>query len=91
MDFHDTFVKQELKDKFYFRTAYRNEPDFTVNTLNNQRNPTEQSKFETLNGNDLTVSENYQRLISQTLAGVFNTSTIIQKQLRVIGRNLLGK
>lgn len=74
IDFHDAFVKQELKDKFYFRTAYRNEPDFTVNTLNNQRNPTENSKFETLNGNDLTVSENYQRLISQTLAGVFNTS-----------------
>jgi hypothetical protein len=41
IDFHDSFVKQELKDKFYFRTAYRNEPDFTVNTLNNQRNPTE--------------------------------------------------
>jgi predicted ATPase len=74
IDFHETYVKHELKDKFYFRTAYRNEPDFTVNALNSQNNPTVKSKFETLSGNDLTVSENYQRLISQTLSGVFNTS-----------------
>lgn len=71
--FHETFDKGQIKDKFYFRTAYRNEPDFLINSLNNQSNPTENSKFETLNGNDLTVSENYQRLISQTLAGVFNS------------------
>jgi len=89
MEFHDSFVKQELGDKFYFRTAYRNEPDFTVNTLNNQKNPTEQAKFATLNGNDLTVSENYQRLISQTLAGVFdasnNTKTVENLREELIG------
>lgn len=72
--FHDMLEQKNYKDKFYFRTAYRNESDFTINTLNNQNNPTESSKFETLNGNDLTVSENYQRLISQTLAGVFDSS-----------------
>lgn len=89
IEFHDTFVKQELKDKFYFRTAYRNEPDFTVNSLNNQRNPTEHSKFESLNGNDLTVSENYQRLISQTLAGVFNESNNA-KTVEIYREELIG-
>lgn len=89
IEFHDTYEKQQLKDKFYFRTAYRNEPDFTVQSLSNQQNPTQSSKFETLNGNDLTVSENYQRLISQTIAGVFsstnNTKTVEQYREELIG------
>lgn len=90
IDFHEAIEAKQIKDKFYFRTAYRNEPDFTVQSLNNQRNPTEQSKFETLSGNDLTVSENYQRLISQTLAGVFNATnnskTVEQYREELIGQ-----
>lgn len=89
IEFHDVIDNKQLKDKFYFRTAYRNEPDFTVSTLQNQKNPTEKSKFETLNGNDLTVSENYQRLISQTLAGVFdstnNSKTVEQYREELVG------
>jgi predicted ATPase len=90
IQFHDNYEKQKLKDKFYFRTAYRNEPDFTVQSLNNQKDPTEKSKFETLNGNDLTVSENYQRLISQTLAGVFN-STNNSKTVEQYREELIGE
>ena len=90
IQFHDTYEKQNLKDKFYFRTAYRNEPDFTVQSLNNQKDPTANSKFETLNGNDLTVSENYQRLISQTLAGVFN-STNNSKTVEQYREELIGE
>ncbi|WP_205703528.1 AAA family ATPase [Hymenobacter radiodurans] len=76
IEFHDliNFQMDHLKGKFYFRTAYRNEPDFTIKTLNKQQDPSKSSKFDTLNGNDITVSENYQRLISQTLSGVFNNS-----------------
>lgn len=78
-----------LKGKFYFRTAYRNEADFTVDTLKNQSDPTANAKFETLNGNDITVSENYQRLVSQTLAGVFmsanNLKTVEQYREELIG------
>lgn len=89
IDFHETIDTKQLKDKFYFRTAYRNEPDFTVNSLKNQKDPTENSKFETLSGNDLTVSENYQRLISQTLAGVFSSGndnkTVEQFREELIG------
>lgn len=90
IEFHDTFDTKQIKDKFYFRTAYRNEPDFTVNSLNNQKDPTESSKFETLSGNDLTVSENYQRLISQTLAGVFN-STNNRKTVEQYREELIGE
>lgn len=81
---------QELKGKFYFRTAYRNESDFTITKLTNQSDPTANIKLETLMQNDITVSENYQRLIAQTLAGVFETSndTKTVEQLR---NELIGK
>jgi hypothetical protein len=65
---------EDLKGKFYFRTAYRNEADFTVSNLQNQNDPTAAVKLSTLMVNDQTVSENYQRLIAQTLAGVYNTT-----------------
>ncbi|MEQ7799762.1 AAA family ATPase [Pedobacter sp. ASV1-7] len=90
IDFHETFDKAHIKDKFYFRTAYRNEHDFTVNNLKAQKIPTESFKFDTLNGNDLTVSENYQRLISQTLAGVFN-STNNSKTVEQYREELIGE
>lgn len=81
---------QEVKGKFYFRTAYRNEADFTISNLKNQSDPTAAIKLETLMQNDITVSENYQRLIAQTLAGVFETSndTKTVEQLR---NELIGK
>ncbi|CAM3534700.1 AAA family ATPase [Aequorivita lipolytica] len=81
---------EQLKGKFYFRTAYRNEPDFTISNLTNQKDPTENIKLSTLMQNDITVSENYQRLIAQTLAGVYETAnndkTIEQLRNELIGR-----
>lgn len=61
IEFHENFDKNLIKDKFYFRTAYRNEPDFLINTLYDQQDPTTNSKFETLGGNVLTVSEKGKR------------------------------
>lgn len=90
IDFHDTYVQHELKDKFYFRTAYRNEPDFTINELRSQKDPTENSRLVTLNGNDLTVSENYQRLISQTIEGIYKSSNN-SKTVENFREELIGK
>lgn len=81
---------EELKGKFYFRTAYRNEPDFSVSQLQNQKNPTESIKLRTLMVNDLTVSENYQRLIAQTLAGVYKESNN-SKTIEELRNELIGK
>lgn len=81
---------EQLKGKFYFRTAYRNEADFTINGLANQNDPTQNIKLSTLMQNDVTVSENYQRLIAQTLAGVYenanNNKTIGQLRNELIGQ-----
>ncbi len=92
LEFHDylNLEQSQIKGKFYFRTAYRNEPDFTVSNLQKQIDPTQKTKLETLMLNDITVSENYQRLISQTLSGVFNslndTKTVEQLRDELIGK-----
>ena len=92
IDFHNGLIpnKENLKGKFYFRTAYRNEADFTVSNLKNQNDPTSKVKLSTLMVNDLTVSENYQRLIAQTLAGVYKT-TNDSKTIEELRNELIGK
>lgn len=92
MEFHNAqqYSQEQIKGKFYFRTAYRNEPDFTVSNLNKQNNPAESIKLENLMMNDRTVSENYQRLVAQTLAGVYedsnNTKTVQQLREELVGK-----
>lgn len=92
IDFHNqTFQNhREIKGKFYFRTAYRNEADFNISSLNRQSDPTQDSKLGNLMMNDITVSENYQRLISQTLSGVFNDSNNL-KTVETLREELIGK
>lgn len=79
-----------MKGKFYFRTAFRNEPDFSLSQLNKQHNPTENIRLSTLMENDLAVSANYQRLVSQTLFGLYNedNNSLTVEQLR---EQLIGK
>ena len=84
------FNQEQIKGKFYFRTAYRNEPDFTVHNLDKQDNPTKRIKLHNLIQNDKTVSENYQRLVAQTLAGVFE-STNDSKTVKELREELVGK
>lgn len=92
IDFHNVVNPNadQLKGKFYFRTAYRNEPDFSVSQLQNQQNPIDSIRLRTLMVNDLTVSENYQRLIAQTLAGVYLESNNF-KTIEELRNELIGK
>ena len=62
----------ETKGHFYFRSAYRNEPDFQINSMHRQNNPIDSIRVSTLIQNDQTVSENYQRLVANTISGVFD-------------------
>ena len=92
IQFHnnENFNGEQLKGKFYFRSAYRNEPDFTVNQLQKQNSPTARVKLQTLMQNDQTVSENYQRLVAQTLAGVYESSND-EKSVQELREELIGK
>lgn len=92
IEFHNDqqLSQEQLKGKFYFRSAYRNEPDFTVSTLSSQNDPTKSVKLKTLMQNDQTVSENYQRLIAQTLAGVYKATNNL-KTVEQLREELVGK
>lgn len=92
IDFHNnaTVNRHQIQGKFYFRSAYRNEPDFTVNQLQKQNSPITHIKLHNLMQNDLTVSENYQRLVAQTLAGVYKTSND-NKSVQELREELIGK
>jgi len=82
--------KESIKGRFYFRTAHRNEPDFTTSSLSRQNDPTQIIRFDTLMNTDACVSSNYQRLVSSTLAGVFN-STNDSKTVQQLREELIGR
>lgn len=70
VEFHET-AQGDLRKSFYFRSAYRNEPEFTTSTLNRQGPVTHERRFTRFIENDAAVQINYQRLISQSLESVF--------------------
>ena len=78
IDFYETAFSNtlgynnDIRGHFYFRSAYRNEPDFKIDYMKKQENPTQKIRLSSLIQNDQTVSANYQRLIANTIAGVFD-------------------
>lgn len=81
---------RNVKDRLYFRTAYRNEPDFNVQTLQRMALPTDQPRVDRFIVNEVSVSQNYQRLVGRTLGGVFDE----QNQEKLVGQlrdELTGK
>lgn len=60
------------KRTFYIRSAYRNEADFTVSGLNQVGSPLDSPRINRLIDNDASVSDNYQRIVSHTIAKVFS-------------------
>jgi predicted ATPase len=82
--------RADIKGKFYFRTAYRNEPDFTISRLEKLGDPTDNVGLATLMQNDVTVSNNYQRLVAKTLEGVYNQENDV-KSVATLRNELVGK
>lgn len=62
--------QDEVMGKYYFRSAYRNEPDFSIKNFHKQQNPKYSYKLN-LMSTDITVSENYQRIVSSAISGLF--------------------
>jgi AAA15 family ATPase/GTPase len=91
--FHNFFFSNNihaLQGKFYFRTAYRNQADFTVNGISKQNDPTTTFRFGNLIQNDAVVEENYQRLVSLTLKGIYDEKndhkSVLQLRDELIGK-----
>lgn len=95
IDFYDvtfpkTIGRSPIKGHFYFRSAYRNEPDFHIDSMKRQENPTNFVRLPTLIQDDRTVSSNYQRLIVNTIAGVFDNENN-KKTVENLRNELIGK
>jgi hypothetical protein len=57
---------------FYIRSAYRNEPDFTTSQLQRTGTIFEDPILRRLIDNDVSVGRNYQRLVSQSVEGIYS-------------------
>ena len=96
IDFYDIDLPKDIgnssdiKGHFYFRSAYRNEPDFQIDSMHRQQDPTESIRLDSLIQNDQTVSANYQRLIANTIAGVFDNANNA-KAVATLRDELIGK
>lgn len=73
VEFHEPSptTTEGKKKAFYFRSAYRNDPDFTSNELRRAGAILDRPRISRLIDNDATVGENYRRLVAQTIEGVY--------------------
>jgi len=76
VQFHTTLPAdpEHRKKLFYFRTAHRNEPDFSLTTLGAMQPATTENRFTRMIDSDIAVSANYRRIASQALADVFESA-----------------
>jgi hypothetical protein len=78
------------KGCLYVRSAYRNDPDFSVGGINRPNASTETLRLGRIIENDQTVSENYQRLVYDTMAGVYDTGNDA-KNVATLREELIGQ
>ncbi len=82
---------QKGKKAFYFRSAYRNEPQFATSSIGRIGDALEdQRRPQTLISTETRVSDNYQRLVSASIEALYDPSndsrTILDIRERLIGR-----
>lgn len=78
------------KGCLYVRTAYRNDPDFSITGINRPNAPSEVLRINRAIDNDQTVSENYQRLVYDTMAEVYNADNDA-KSVGALREELIGQ
>jgi predicted ATPase len=78
------------KGSLYIRTAYRNDPDFSVSAISRLAAPSEQIYVSRFIENDQTVSLNYQRLVYDTMSGVYDSGND-SKSVAALREELVGQ
>lgn len=87
LSFHDAMPTgpEERKKMVYIRTAFRNEADFQVDNFGRLASPLDSPRINRMIDNDVSVSENYRRLIMQTIDGIYDDSipdTVTKGEIR---------
>ena len=78
------------KGCLYLRTAYRNDPDFSVTSFSRPEIPSESNRIEWAIQNDVAVSDNYRRLVYDTMAGLYDPANDT-KTVQGLRDELIGK
>lgn len=82
--------QEPKRGSLYVRTAYRHEADFSVHGIGNLGSPTDSVRIPRVINADATVSENYQRLVYQTMSAVYDDAndvkTVLEMRNELIGR-----
>lgn len=78
------------KESVYFRTAYRNDPDFMVGTIQRLGAPSERNNTIRAIDGDATVAENYQRLVYETMSGVYDSKNS-HRTVEALREELIGE
>lgn len=77
------------RGSFYFRSAYRNDPEFLLGSLSRAPRIADEMRLRRMIESDAAVTQNYQRLASQALEDIFDKepgeTTIAEFRERVIG------
>jgi len=63
-----------VKGSLYVRTAYRNDPEFNIGAISRLASPESELRIARSIQNDQAVGQNYQRLVYETVAGVYDES-----------------
>ena len=75
----------QAQKAFYFRSAYRNEPHFSLNSIARLQDALKDEKHpQRMINVDARVSENYRRIVSETVAAVYSEgdTAVTKGQLR---------
>jgi predicted ATPase len=88
--FHDAEPRNIEKSSMYFRTAYRNDPDFQIHSFSRVGAPYESPTFARAIDNDQSVSDNYQRLVHKTTAAMYDESND-DRTIGEVRHELIGK
>jgi predicted ATPase len=92
VEFHEPTptAEEDKKKAFYFRSAYRNDPDFLANELRRLGAILDEARIPRLIDNDATIARNYRRMVAQTIeavyGGQFDADSVRQLRDRNIGR-----
>lgn len=74
VEFHEEVPHQDTETAFYFRSAYRNEPEFILNQLQQVGSIKDENRFNRMIDNDAAVRLNYTRLVSTVLVDALETA-----------------
>jgi predicted ATPase len=82
--------QQPTESSLYVRTAYRNDADFSIGGISRIAPPTEELRVARSIQNDQTVSQNYQRLVYETVSGVYDPAND-KKSVEKLRNELIGE